>query len=198
MDFDGSGTVDGEDLLALVHNFGRFVPPELGDLDGDFLVNDSDLNLLLSALGSNNAVADFDQNGVVDQTDLDVLLYYFGSDFTPGPIQVPIGPVQQKTNVNEEPVMGPIAFPPAEIAGSVVTGKASRNDTPAFTRRRDQNPFHQRARLHDQAFLAATQAGQRSFWWHANHRQRKEKARWSDEVDRLFQNEKPDAFFPEL
>ncbi|MFO0828206.1 MAG: M14 family zinc carboxypeptidase [Phycisphaerales bacterium] len=49
-------------------------PPVLGDLNGDGVVDASDLALLLGAWGANGGAADLDGNGVVDAGDLAILL----------------------------------------------------------------------------------------------------------------------------
>ncbi|MCA9286753.1 MAG: VCBS repeat-containing protein [Phycisphaerales bacterium] len=59
------------DELLIVHNSGTAIP---GDLDGDGLVNGSDLGVLLGAWGSANAVADLDGDGSVGGGDLGLLL----------------------------------------------------------------------------------------------------------------------------
>ncbi|MEE8453029.1 MAG: hypothetical protein V3R99_13975, partial [Thermoguttaceae bacterium] len=49
-----------------------------GDVSGDLLVGDADLNRVLSRFGEEN-VGDIDHNGVVEQADLDLLLANMGS-----------------------------------------------------------------------------------------------------------------------
>ncbi len=49
-------------------------PAEIGDLDGDGLVNGADLGILLSEWGQVESSSDLDRNGVVDGADLGMLL----------------------------------------------------------------------------------------------------------------------------
>jgi hypothetical protein len=54
-------------------------PPKPGDINGDGQVNIIDLSALLSAWGSNNAVADLNDDGTVNILDLSSLLSLWGS-----------------------------------------------------------------------------------------------------------------------
>lgn len=57
----------------------------LGDLNGDLIIDDTDLAILLEAFGTNcsGCPADLDENGTVDDTDLAILLEHFGFGCNP-------------------------------------------------------------------------------------------------------------------
>ncbi len=172
-DFDQSGVVDQDDLDGLISNFGIYSPPPAGDLDGDRFINDADLNLMLSSLGSSNDNTDLNDDGIVNDIDLKCLLFNFGSSIPSGTgalstienVHVSIGPVRQESTIAEQAVRGPVYIPAADASGPVTTRAAPRSDTPVFTHRQARSPFRQRARLYDEVFQAATQAEQRTFWW---------------------------------
>ncbi len=71
----------GADNIAIVT-----APPCPGDIDGDGVVGQSDLGVLLAAFGTcdgdpaYNAAADLDGDGCVGQTDLGALLSHFGTN----------------------------------------------------------------------------------------------------------------------
>jgi hypothetical protein len=46
----------------------------VGDVDGDGVVNGTDLGLLLGAWGTSNAAADINDDGIVNATDLALLI----------------------------------------------------------------------------------------------------------------------------
>ena len=63
------------DLLGGFHAVQAFVGPAvLGDIDGDGVVGNIDLALLLGAWGTSGGPADLDGDGVVGNTDLAILL----------------------------------------------------------------------------------------------------------------------------
>ncbi len=49
-------------------------PTDPGDLNGDGVVNAADLNILLAAWGTDNAIADINGDGIVNAADLNILL----------------------------------------------------------------------------------------------------------------------------
>ena len=63
-------------LAPSVNVYGTALCP--GDQNGDFLINSTDLSILLGAWGSNNLLADLTPNGVVDSNDLAQLLSNYG------------------------------------------------------------------------------------------------------------------------
>lgn len=72
------GTGNDRDILVQ-----KFIP---GDVTGDGLVNDADLNAVgedvLDGTGTNTTVADFSGNGVIDKPDLDYFIQnVFGTDY---------------------------------------------------------------------------------------------------------------------
>jgi hypothetical protein len=62
-----SGTVD----------LGSITLPN-GDANGDLVVDDADLLVVLFEFGGNNAAADLNQDGTVDDADLLIVLFNFG------------------------------------------------------------------------------------------------------------------------
>jgi hypothetical protein len=49
-----------------------------GDTNGDLIIDDADLLVVLFEFGSNNAAADLNQDGTVDDADLLIVLFNFG------------------------------------------------------------------------------------------------------------------------
>ncbi len=69
----------GEEFEAIIRlDLGGGGPLCPGDLNGDFVVNSEDLNILLGAFGS-TADGDLDDDGDTDSTDLNILLGNFGN-----------------------------------------------------------------------------------------------------------------------
>jgi hypothetical protein len=62
------------------------VPAAASDLNGDGVVNLSDLSILLSSFGTSSSRGDLDGNGVVNLTDLSILLSNYGKTI---PVQPP-------------------------------------------------------------------------------------------------------------
>ena len=73
----GCGATAVVDMGAFEFGDGDVVMPCVGDLDGDRIVGQSDLGLLLSAYGL-TAVGDLTCDGVTDQADLGILLAEYG------------------------------------------------------------------------------------------------------------------------
>lgn len=82
-------------IITLTYKHSHATANLVGDLNGDGVVNITDLSILLSAWGSTNSTADLNSDGVVNITDLSMLLSNWGgtavSQTCPSPS--PVAPV---------------------------------------------------------------------------------------------------------
>jgi hypothetical protein len=79
-DVDGNGKVDGRDSEIASDNFATIAGDALvADVNGDWVVNDSDLGLVDATWGSEYAQADLNGNGLVGSGDLSMLLGAWGN-----------------------------------------------------------------------------------------------------------------------
>lgn len=83
-DLDGSGTVASGDLTLLLGAFGDRAGDLYnlpGDVDGDWVVDDVDTDMLIATFGTGWAPADLNDSGVVNTADLLSLLSGFGESY---------------------------------------------------------------------------------------------------------------------
>jgi hypothetical protein len=84
-DFNGSGTVNYQDIFLIGLHSGVDLQnlSVLGDLNGDWIVDALDSDILVDNLDVQNptqAQGDLDQNGVIDIADLDIVFAQWGLD----------------------------------------------------------------------------------------------------------------------
>jgi hypothetical protein len=83
-DFNGNGQVDiGTDLDLMFANYGKSLQSVsiLGDLNGDFVVNDTDLTTLVNSFGMSSpthADGDLNCDGHIDNADMDLMFAQYG------------------------------------------------------------------------------------------------------------------------
>jgi hypothetical protein len=82
-DFDGSGQVNSADIVAWYSNYGKDLRnvQMLSDLNGDYTVNDADLNILATNLGMSNPThndGDLNGDGQINTSDLDLMFAQYG------------------------------------------------------------------------------------------------------------------------
>ena len=81
-DIDASGLVNINDFLALSARFGDAAGRKLvGDINGDWIVDDVDIDLVEVTLGTSWAAADVDDNGTVDISDFLATLGNYGASY---------------------------------------------------------------------------------------------------------------------
>lgn len=68
----------GVSLTSGGYAYLKFASGSNGDVNGDNIVDDSDLGAVLEAFGTDNAAADLNGDGIVDDTDLSIVLEAFG------------------------------------------------------------------------------------------------------------------------
>lgn len=82
-DFDGSGQVNSADIIAWYTTYGKDLRnvQMLSDLNGDYAVNDADLEILAAHLGMSNPThndGDVNGDGQINTADLDLMFAQYG------------------------------------------------------------------------------------------------------------------------
>ncbi len=76
---DNPRNINAAGFIATFFPIGPGCPPECPDLDGNCIVNGSDLSIVLGEWGTTDSIADLDGSGVVDGGDLTIVLGGWGS-----------------------------------------------------------------------------------------------------------------------
>jgi hypothetical protein len=86
-DFDGNGTVNSADIVHFYQTVGTNLQSVslLADLDGDYAVDESDVDTLAGNIGMANPTAadgDLNGDGYIDAEDLDLALAQYGLELS--------------------------------------------------------------------------------------------------------------------